>query len=400
VGGVAVKELGTIPCGATSLRGNDDGARLSDPRLIEHYDLLRQTGLLDYITELQGQIREYEALLDELVEISQQRTLQGLVDAVTGKLLNRIVPARLVFVVDEDSEFPLIRTYCFENMRPVEPFVKVTSLEPFRELFGGEGGNGVAPISFPDISDVRITRVLEPAQPELIFPLAGFAGIHGFVAVSRKVIDEPFSERERRHISRLIELASISLENNLHHKRAITDQKTQLYNYSFFRRQAERELDRIKRHGGSAALLVVDIDHFKRFNDSHGHLAGDAALRELADSLQRAIRSEDLAARFGGEEFVVLLAECYTDSVWGACERIRRSVERMPIVHEGRELRITVSVGGALISREQMRPLDQVIQQADTALYRAKMEGRNRTVLYKASLSFVGSVYREALCGI
>ena len=132
--------------------------------------------------------------------------------------------------------------------------------------------------------------------------------------------------------------------------------------------------------GEGAALLMLDIDLFKRINDEHGHVAGDKAIRKVAELLRREVRSSDLAGRFGGEEFVLLLRRCEQHTALEVAERVRRHVEQALIDGEGEvPLRLTVSIGVAMIAGED-EDAEQWLRRADAALYRAKHLGRNQVV--------------------
>jgi diguanylate cyclase (GGDEF)-like protein len=132
------------------------------------------------------------------------------------------------------------------------------------------------------------------------------------------------------------------------------------------------------------SLIFLDLDHFKAINDSLGHLAGDACLRILAERAQSELRPADTLARWGGEEFVVLLPGAALDEASSIGERIRRRVEADPFVAGGETIAITVSLGISGYSRASIDSPEQLIEQADAALYRAKAEGRNRLAVHPA----------------
>jgi diguanylate cyclase (GGDEF)-like protein len=164
-----------------------------------------------------------------------------------------------------------------------------------------------------------------------------------------------------------------------------TDALTGLAN----RRAFDVELSRLwlgmHTHQGRLAAILVDIDHFKRYNDCHGHPAGDECLRQVAAAMRAAVRDGDLIARVGGEEFVVLLPGASVEALKAAAERLRRSVEDLGLPHDGQgdQKVVTISLGAALA--EASSPLDEhgLIQAADTALYEAKRHGRNRWEVYR-----------------
>jgi diguanylate cyclase (GGDEF)-like protein len=163
---------------------------------------------------------------------------------------------------------------------------------------------------------------------------------------------------------------------------AITDHLTGLFNRGHFEACLRKEVNRCRRYGQSVSLLMVDLDDFKRINDLHGHPAGDAALREVGRLLVQRVRDIDVASRYGGEEFVVILPETRRTNAYVVAERIRREVER----HFRRkgangEARLTLSGGIASFPEDAETP-EQLVERADQALYRAKREGKNRIAIY------------------
>ncbi|MFZ5774154.1 MAG: diguanylate cyclase [Thermodesulfobacteriota bacterium] len=163
---------------------------------------------------------------------------------------------------------------------------------------------------------------------------------------------------------------------------AITDELTGLYNRRYFFDRFEAEMARSIRNGHHLSCLLLDLDHFKTINDTHGHLAGDAVLRAIGRLLRKSSRGSDVVARYGGEEFVLLLPECGRECVAAAAEKLRRLVEQEEIpVGGANPLKVTVSCGGGYFPPEELQRMGmpgQVINLVDQALYRAKANGRNR----------------------
>jgi diguanylate cyclase (GGDEF)-like protein len=164
---------------------------------------------------------------------------------------------------------------------------------------------------------------------------------------------------------------------------ARTDAKTGLLNAAAWQHDAATEVSRARRYRPSASAAIIDIDHFKAVNDTHGHLVGDRVLRAIAERFQAQLREADLIGRFGGEEFAILLPRTTGAEAGRVAERLRGHIAREPIaVDDGRGERIlvgvTVSVGVAELS-ESAKDLDELLAAADAALYQAKNAGRNRT---------------------
>ncbi len=164
-------------------------------------------------------------------------------------------------------------------------------------------------------------------------------------------------------------------------ERTVRDAMTGLYNRAYFLNQVGGLGARHETQGNGLAILMMDVDHFKRINDRYGHIAGDCVLREIALVIRESTRSEDLVARYGGEEFVVALPVSAPDLATERAERIRSGVESRTIRAGREEIHITISVGLAFGSHGRPRNDLALIEAADQALYQAKADGRNRVVL-------------------
>ncbi len=158
------------------------------------------------------------------------------------------------------------------------------------------------------------------------------------------------------------------------------DPLTDLYNRRHLEISLQRELARAQRHGHAVSLVMLDVDHFKDFNDTHGHDAGDAVLREVAQVLKRHTRAEDIACRYGGEEFLLVLPSCTPDDAYAKAEAIREAIAQRRVFMHGSALpRITASLGIASCPLDGER-MEDLISCADAALYQAKASGRNRII--------------------
>jgi two-component system, cell cycle response regulator len=175
-------------------------------------------------------------------------------------------------------------------------------------------------------------------------------------------------------------LSGGNIENAYHEEiyRLMTvDGLTQVFNKRYFLESLERELSRSRRYRRDLSLIMFDIDHFKQINDTFGHLAGDAVLKQLCQVVHGKIRREDLLCRYGGEEFVILLPEIDHFNTKLTAEKIRRLVERTTFSFEDTVIPVTISLGITTIDTDSMDP-EAFIKGADEQLYRAKNSGRNR----------------------
>lgn len=181
----------------------------------------------------------------------------------------------------------------------------------------------------------------------------------------------------------------LEIERNTAQLNAITDSLTGLYNRGYFDKVLRAEFSRLNRSGSMISLIMLDIDHFKKFNDSYGHLAGDKCIQMITTMLKDCVgRGHDVAARYGGEEFIVILPETDENGAKILGERIRKGVTDLKIPHITSDTSkfVTVSVGIATVYPAKLVSSDQALKMVDEALYRAKSQGRNRWV-YSSSLT-------------
>jgi two-component system cell cycle response regulator len=177
-------------------------------------------------------------------------------------------------------------------------------------------------------------------------------------------------------------LTGDNIESSYHeeiYRLSTVDGLTQIFNKRYFAETLERELSRARRYDRPLALMMFDIDHFKRCNDTYGHRAGDHVLRHMADLVRQRARKVDVVARYGGEEFAVILPEIDLAGAAQFGDSLRRMVEDEEFVIEGRRIPLAISVGVADLE-SAVANADDLIKKADARLYRAKQTGRNRVV--------------------
>jgi len=184
-------------------------------------------------------------------------------------------------------------------------------------------------------------------------------------------------------------LSGSNIESAYHeaiHNMAIQDGMTGIHNKRYFTEFLEREIAVCARHGHPLTLVMFDVDHFKRVNDSHGHLAGDAVLKELAARIRPRIRREDLFARYGGEEFACVLPSTALPGGIVFAEHLRTLIDERPCIFENATIAFTISLGVTTLHRETGVDTATLIKRADENLYVAKRSGRNRVVPSLADL--------------
>jgi diguanylate cyclase (GGDEF)-like protein len=205
-------------------------------------------------------------------------------------------------------------------------------------------------------------------------------GNSGFFLVSRS-IPPPLTQEDMKFIATLSGSVLTIIDNILLYKKlsqlAITDGMTGLYNHRHFQELLKNELARSKRYGYPVGLLMIDIDHFKKFNDTYGHQVGDEVLKAVARTLRRQVRTTDAVSRYGGEEITVILPHTGLDDAGLVGEKVRQAVEVLDLPVEGKTVKITISVGVAGFPDCATEQSDLILE-ADNAMYRAKENGRNQ----------------------
>lgn len=186
---------------------------------------------------------------------------------------------------------------------------------------------------------------------------------------------------ERFRLNREINMAMTKMA-----EMSTTDELTGLYNRRYFTEALEREIARAKRYGTSLVMCLMDLDYFKRVNDAYGHTAGDMVLAEIGKILKDCIRKSDLACRYGGEEFAVILPDTDVKKAKAVCERFRKIVAEHPFKHNLSQFNITISMGITSYNSFMDQSPIEILELADKALYQAKEAGRNQLVEYTPSI--------------
>ncbi len=221
-------------------------------------------------------------------------------------------------------------------------------------------------------------------QDVLVLPLRFGGKSFGCISIASENISRLGRDRLQTILAAVNHLA-LALRNALLYRemrtRADRDALTRLPNRHFFDERMVQEVKRHQRYRNPLSLMMMDLDHFKRINDTFGHQAGDMVLRDVGRLLQEMLRSSDIAARYGGEEFVLLLSQTTEEQAWVLAERIREAIAKLRFNYKGRFFRVTASIGIASLETGLFGQNVDLLGEADAALYRAKAGGRNMVCL-------------------
>ncbi len=264
--------------------------------------------------------------------------------------IRRVIETKEVLVIEDLSSNPI--------------------MDEVRNLVSGFKDISILVVPIVCEEEVLGTLFLRTKRPHRAFTLKE---IH-FCQV---VANSSYNALRNAHLYRMIQEEKEKLEIL-----AITDQLTNTYNHSYFYMRLDEEFQRAKRYNLSLSCIMMDIDDFKRINDTYGHLQGDAVLRTIAQDVQNAIRKNDLIARYGGEEFAILLPHTDLQGAFKEAERLRGVVESIHFKDLPKGEKITVSLGVASYPHESIKNSHDLIANADKGLYRAKQEGKNMSIIY------------------
>lgn len=348
--------------------------------------------LLASIVDITDRVRQEEQLRANLAELRRHRHEMLLLTEMSSLLQHAVAASEAYAIVSSFAP----------RLFPDLP-VAVYAIEPDHHLLqrvvavGDQGEDaGLDPNDCWALRRGQVHRSAPGAPPEcghrrmaagqmtMCIPMAAHGRNQGLLAITADLGRlDPQSAGALESLGKSVAdqlalaLSSLDLRERLH-RLSVRDPLTDLYNRRFLDEAGERELSRARRHGQCVSVLLLDCDNFKAFNDSHGHLAGDAALRELAQLLRANSRKEDIVCRFGGEEFMIILAA--TDRAKAAQQAERLRIACQAETHG----RLTVSIGVAVFPDDATGWIS-LLSHADAALYQAKAAGRNCVKIFSAS---------------
>jgi len=368
------------------MQGSDDF--LKNPKVLQQYNLLQELGVFNYIDTLKKDIRNYEAIINAAKMILNSKSIDEILESTVKEISDRFLPSFLIFLWKPSSSHKDLVFRGYKNFKPLDTTLQIESLEIFEDFFK----KYPQPISF-DLLEYQLNRPsatdpLKEQKPDLIIPILGPENLYGLILVGPKLLEEQYSLQELSFLDKLMAFTSLAIQNYIHYQYSVRDGKTGLYNHGFFMVRLKEEMARASRIKEPFALIIMDVDKFKHFNDTYGHLAGDAVLEQLAQVIQKNLRSQDIPSRFGGEEFTVLLPETNRASAWVVAERLRLAVAAIRIPWEQPLPQVTISLGVAIYDGTEQLESETLIQRADEALYQSKQRGRNRTTIWGAGLLY------------
>ena len=326
--------------------------------------------------------------LKEIIEIASQITAQldveNIIKNVVLSFVAKFQVSSVTCILPNDLDENLPNLYHFKGLKQEKLELQIPALEAILSFLGENEYNQISFAYFKEnFHDEQVVRQFEKIQPDILVPLRTDKGVGGLIFLPPKPEGGSYSLLDIQYITQIIRFASIAIENANLYWQATTDRMTKLFSHHYFQQNLEEEIVRAHRYGSALSLIMFDIDHFKKFNDTYGHLQGDLIIKEIANILRGSVRTIDFTARYGGEEFAVILPEVKAEGAMVVAERIRKTIERHPFNGEEGPVFVTVSIGVAEFKPARMRSASQLIGEADKALYQSKEMGRNRVTAQK-----------------
>ena len=363
---------------------------IANPKVIQNYMLLEDIGVFRHMDNLNKDLKNCKNLLSAAVEIFNKISIDEILDAAVRKISDQFLPSFITFLWKSHQNRDDINIISYKNYKQVDIAIPVNTLNPFAPFFRKFS----KPVAFElfalqeGSNDPAIKEISETLVPELLIPILGPFGLYGVVLVGKKILTKGYTPDELFFLEQLMSFVSQAVQNNLHYEHSVRDVKTGLYNHGYFMTRLTEEIARTIREKAVSALMVIDVDKFKNFNDTYGHLAGDRVLESLAFTIKQTVRVGDIPSRFGGEEFTILLPNTPRQTAWMVAERLRVTVAGMKVPWDPPLPQVTISLGVVVFDNQTNVSPEEIITRADGALYQSKENGRNRTSVWGGGLLF------------
>jgi len=337
------------------------------------------------IEELEKKIFDLKNLIGLGISLSSNLDFDSLVESVLYSCIGRLIIDKIAIMLQPDIDndnFHVHMSKGYESDEGLDGLIIRDNSHLINYL-----KNHAVPQDFGTLSEIpelkKDIEKLKMLSPTLIVPMKSKNYLNGLILLGEKYNREKFHITEKDFMLDLGKFAAIAVENSRLYQMATMDRMTKLFIHHYFQERLLEEVKRSNKDNTPLCLIMIDIDHFKNFNDNYGHQQGDIVLKETARIIKKQVRNFDIASRYGGEEFSLILPKTEQKDAILVANRLRKEVETHEFPGQNLPLRITISLGIAQYNNKLDLTKNDLIERADKALYKAKSSGRNRVVTYK-----------------
>ncbi len=344
------------------------------------------SGLADELHEvpLERENQDLKEILEIAFQITAQLEIENVIKNVVWSFVSKFQTETVTIALPGEIDETAVQVISYRGLKREDIGLTLPNLQPVFAFLDKDEYSQIPFSYFRDnFPEKDVVERLARCAIDVIVPLRTDKGSIGILLLPKNGVGESYGLQDIQYITRIMRFASIAIENASLFRQATTDRMTGLFSHHFFEKNLDEELERARRYKATFSLVMFDIDHFKKFNDTYGHLQGDRIIREIARLLCKSIRQVDFPARYGGEEFAVILPAVDLKGALVVAERLRKRVEAFgfPSSDGGSPLHVTISVGVTEFDPESAYAPSEIIREADRALYQSKENGRNRVTV-------------------
>jgi len=329
---------------------------------------------------LEKMVFDLQNLIEIALSLSSNLEFDSLVESILYICIGQMIVDKAAIFLNSNLENDDLTLYMSRGYT-LEPNIKIVSKSKLINYLYSDCGIIDSDKARDLMSNHYSTKdIYDQLKPEIVIPLKSKNSINGLIFLSQKIMENSYSEQDFLFLEKMAKFASIAVENSRLYRMATLDRMTGLFIHHYFQERLIEEIKRSERTGTPLTLLMADLDHFKVVNDTYGHPQGDIILKGLASIIHQNIRGFDIASRYGGEEFAIILPETDINAADIIAERLRKKIENAVYKNNKTEIRVTISIGLAQYDSQIDKNGLDLIKRADHFLYNAKTQGRNRVV--------------------
>ncbi len=329
---------------------------------------------------LEKMVFDLQNLLEIALSLSSNLEFDSLVESILYICIGQMIVDKAAIFLNSNLENDDLSLYMSRGYT-LEPDLRIVSKSKLiNYLYSNCGIIDSEKARDLMTGDTTTKATYEKLKPEIVIPLKSKNSINGLIFLSQKIMENSYTDQDFQFLEKMAKFASIAVENSRLYRMATLDRMTGLFVHHYFQERLIEEIKRSERTGTPLTLLMADLDHFKNVNDTYGHQQGDIILKGTASIIHQNIRGFDIASRYGGEEFAIILTQTDISTAYTIAERLRKKIEDAVYKNGRKDIKVTISIGLAQFNHDKDKNAIDLIKRADKVLYEAKAQGRNRVL--------------------